>query len=315
MSVTRDIVKGVVKPIERNVEFDSQVISLLFNGTDQYAEHEPWTPSSTDYTQSLKYTPYTSAMGVEVTILGDHLVKNASDELVYSYTDSLALPQTVTLSTVTLNVGVEHIINILSDGDGISLAIGADEATNSAVVDPTTLSFETWMRDSGGTDYNNGVLRDVEFIDSALPSNSRSYTIDAESNIQPDSLNADGPELFNPVSLDSGWTDNLDGSYSWDSSGTDYINCGSVLTAGRYYLATFEIVERTGTGAIGFSISGVVRESHTSVGVHSAVLVGGTNLRLFFTGGSGIGTVRNVSVRETTSAEILDYDPSMVNAS
>ncbi len=165
MSVTRNIVKGVVKAIERTIELGSQVISVVFNGTDQYATHSTWTPAGANFTQSVRYTPYANAMGSAVTILGDHLTKNASDQLVYSYTDSAAGARTVTLTAVTLVADTESTINISSDGNGVTLAIGSDEATNSAVVDPSTLSFETWMRDSGGADYNNGVVRNVEFTD------------------------------------------------------------------------------------------------------------------------------------------------------
>ncbi len=168
MSVTRNIVKGVVKPMERAVEFGGQVIRLVFNGTDQYATHSAWTPTGANFTQSVKYTPYTNAIGSAVTILGDHLTKNASDQLVYSYTDTAAGAQTVTLTAVTLVADTEYTIGISSDGNGVTLAIGADEATNSAVVDPSTLSFETWMRDSGGTDYNHGVVRDIQFTDLSL---------------------------------------------------------------------------------------------------------------------------------------------------
>ncbi len=290
---------------------------LQFNGTDQYAEHAAWTPTGVNFSISLRYTPASADIGSLVTILGDGILqKDASNNLVFNYTDTAAASQATTLTALALVADTEYLIVVSSDGNGVSITVGSDTASNAAVIDPAALEIESWM---GETNKSAGVIRDISFTDTDDSSNSRNYPVASDSNIQPDTLNADGPELFVPTSLDAGWTDNGDGSYSWDASSGQFIFTASgVLSSDKYYLATFEITEYTGSGSISFSGNSLVgATSMSSVGVYTEILKGGTStfIEFFFGFGSGTGTMENVSVKETTSAKIANFDQSMVQSS
>ncbi len=140
-------------------------ISLLFNGTDQYAEHSAWTPTGVNFTVSLKYTPTAADIGSLVTILGDTVLqKDASDNLLLTYTDVAAATQTVTLSALTLAVGIEYLITLESDGNGVSITVGADTALNAAVINPSTLVIGTWMASAGAT-LSAGIVRELVYQD------------------------------------------------------------------------------------------------------------------------------------------------------
>ncbi len=518
MSTVRPIVKGVAKPVVGNVVLPFGASSYLqFNGSDQYAEHAAWTPTGVNFSISLRYTPDSADIGSLVTILGDDVLqKDASDNLVFNYTDTAAGAQAVTLSALALVADTEYLIVVASDGNGVSVTVGSDTASNSAVIDPSTLEIESWMASAGAV-LSAGVVRDIDFQDDsaiqngtflegdasavyvdvgthtiendstidiwlrkwtaftvnkivfggnhaanyylnisnngdslsfwingqninfamaalgvpqfqsgqdyhlsfhmkdntltftrngdiigsspfttlhtspftlyllrsetianyndlsmqfkithnssgdtyeyllnnvtdngdgtglapntgntgssfdgivqnydpltdlvAIPNNTRNYPVSSDSNIQPDTLNADGPELFVPTSLDAGWTDNGDGSYSWDASSGQFIFTDSgILSSDKYYLATFEITEYAGSGSISFSGNSLVgATSMNSVGVYTAILKGGTSsfIEFFFGFGTGTGTMENVSVKETTSAEVINFDQSMVQS-
>ncbi len=142
---------------------------LQFNGTDQYAEHAAWTPTGVNFSISLRYTPASADIGSLVTILGDGILqKDASNNLVFNYTDTGATSQAVTLSTLALVADTEYLIVVASDGNGVSVTVGADTASNAAVIDPSTLEIESWMASAGAT-LSAGIVRELVYQDE-LPS-------------------------------------------------------------------------------------------------------------------------------------------------
>ncbi len=166
MATVQPITKGVVKPVVGKVVLPFAGSNYLqFNGTDQYAEHAAWTPTGVNFSISLRYTPASADIGSLVTILGDGILqKDASNNLVFNYTDTAAGAQAVTLSALALVADTEYLITVSSDGNGVSVAVGADTALNAAVIDPSTLEIESWMASNGAT-LSAGIIRDIDFQD------------------------------------------------------------------------------------------------------------------------------------------------------
>ncbi len=515
MATVRPIGKGVEKSVVGKVilPFDGSKY-LQFNGTGQYAEHAPWTPKGVSFTLGCRYTPAVADIGSLVTLLGDTVLqKDASDNLLFTYTDVAAATQTITLSALTLTAGIEYLIVIESDGNGVSITVGADTTLNAAAIDPSTLIIDSWMASAGAT-LSAGIIRDIDFQDYSeiqngaflqgdasavyvdagthmiqndstievwlrkwtaftdnrilfggnhatnyycnvsssgnnlflwiggqaisismpgngaapfqggqdyhlsfllkdntltcsrdgkligsfpfttlytapftlylfrsetlstyidlsmqfkithnasgdtweyllnnitsegiapntgntgssfdgtvqnynastdlvvIPNNTRHYPVATDGNIQPDTLNSDGPELFVPISLDMGWADNGDGSYDWTAAvATIYMDAGNVLEVGKYYRLRCTSAAITGVVRTGFSGSGFGEYDRRSVigtGEMDIVIEAtGTSLR-FFADATSTGTVSGISVKETTSAEIFGFQESMVQSS
>ncbi len=138
---------------------------LQFNGSDQYAEHAPFTPTGVNFTLSARYTPAAADIGSLVTLWGDGVLqKDSANNLVFNYTDTAATSQSTTLSALSLVADTEYLITVSSDGNGVSVTVGADTALNSAVIDPSTLEIESWMASAGAT-LSAGIIRDIDFQD------------------------------------------------------------------------------------------------------------------------------------------------------
>ncbi len=144
---------------------------LQFNGSDQYAEHAPFTPTGVNFTLSARYTPAAADIDSLVTLWGDGVLeKDASNNLVFNYTDTAAASQATTLTALALVADTEYLITVSSDGNGVSVTVGADTALNATIIDPSTLEIESWMASNGAT-LSSGIIRDIDFQDDSAIQN------------------------------------------------------------------------------------------------------------------------------------------------
>ena len=117
-----------------------------------------------------------------------------------------------------------------------------------------------------------------------------------------------GPELFVSPTLDSGWTDNGGGSYTYAGPDTSsFLTITTPLTVGKFYTAT---MTGTGlTGAIfGWSVSGFGSEEQGRTSDVDGTITApsmeatGTSLRAFLTGSAV--TLTGLSVKEVSASTI-----------
>ena len=119
INIARNITRSVVRTLE---SVRGGLVRLLFNGTNQYLNIPAVTLSGVNWSHSIKYTPTAGDIGSAVTLLAGLLTKNASDQLVVTYTDVDSVVQTAT-STATVEADMEYTVTVSSSGLGVSLTV------------------------------------------------------------------------------------------------------------------------------------------------------------------------------------------------
>ncbi len=123
---------------------EPNLYELSFSGSE-YISHSPWSPDTNDFYISLSYTPAAPSIGNNVIVWDNHINKDENDNFVFSYIDGSGVSQAVTLAALTIVAGTKYLIEITSNGSGVTLSAGGESASNAAVIDPSKLIAQNWM--------------------------------------------------------------------------------------------------------------------------------------------------------------------------
>ncbi len=207
--------------------------------------------------------------------------------------------------------GIIHYVEVTITDTTCSVKVNGIEEYSETI--PTADTYINLFGSNGTSVYGSFYLYDVSL------NGERVYKLnEGAGRIVADSLNHDGAELVGaPTKIDANWTDNSDGSYTLNHTAGDGAQALEFITSanqdGNTYFVEVDVDVTTG----GIALVSNASEATGSDGHYSFVFNSSlTNFIQFKRANDAVDavvTVSNVSIKETTSGQINNYQDSLWN--